>query len=88
MTMIGLEKTPATLALVAAGCSVSVAPGLWLKRPVHGVITVALQPETGRKISAAYRRGERHHPAIAVFLDAVQKASASVFAQSTPQAPQ
>jgi len=67
------------LAMVAAGCSVSVAPGLWLKHLRRGVVDIALQPESGREISVAYRRGERHHPAIQVFIEETVRVSAALF---------
>jgi len=59
------------LELVAAGCSVSVAPGLWLKHSSSKVNAIALSPKEQRKISIAYRRGERYHPAIKVFIEEV-----------------
>ncbi|MES2940497.1 MAG: LysR substrate-binding domain-containing protein [Pseudomonadota bacterium] len=55
-------------AMVASGCSVSVVPGLRLLRPSPGLRAVRLQPEVRRQISAAYRRGERDHPAVAAFV--------------------
>ncbi|WP_061151480.1 LysR family transcriptional regulator [Caballeronia arvi] len=58
-------------AMVASGCSVSVVPGLWLVRPQAGVAWVKLRPEVRRKIYVAFRRGERNHPAINVFLEEV-----------------
>jgi len=67
------------LAMVAAGCSVSVAPGLWLKQPRPGVNAIALQPEAQRNISVAYRRGERHHPAIKVFIAEIVRTRATLF---------
>jgi DNA-binding transcriptional LysR family regulator len=55
-------------AMVAAGCSVSVVPGLRLIRPMPGTKAVRLRSESRRKISVAYRRGERLHPAVTVFI--------------------
>lgn len=55
-------------AMVASGCSVSVVPGLRLLRPTPGLTAVRLRPEMRRQISAAYRRGEREHPAVAAFV--------------------
>jgi len=66
-------------AMVAAGRAVSVAPGLWLKQAHGGVNALALQPEVGRKISLAYRRGERHHPAIQAFIEETVKTSVHLF---------
>lgn len=58
-------------AMVAGGCSITVIPGLRLVHPVKGAVAVKLRPEIGRKISVAYRRGERKHPAIKVFIEEV-----------------
>jgi DNA-binding transcriptional LysR family regulator len=51
-------------AMVAAGCSISVIPGLRRSHTVAGVRAVKLRPAVRRNISVAYRRGERNHPAI------------------------
>lgn len=63
-------------AMVAAGCSVSVVPGLRLVRPLAGVVALPLRPETKRRISVAYRRGERDHPAVKVFVEALLRTAA------------
>ena len=51
-------------AFVAAGCSVSVIPGLRRAQAPRGVAMVELRPRVRRQISIAYRSGERRHPAI------------------------
>lgn len=51
-------------AFVAAGCSVSVIPGLRLAQAPRGAAMVELRPRVRRKISLAYRSGERRHPGI------------------------
>nr|WP_312230339.1 LysR family transcriptional regulator [Pseudomonas sp.] len=56
-------------AMVASGNSISVVSGLRLLRPVEGVTAVRLAPAIQRKIFLAYRKGERKHPAVTVFLD-------------------
>jgi DNA-binding transcriptional LysR family regulator len=58
-------------AMVASGCSVSMVPGLRLVRPPAGVTWVKLRPEVRRKIYVAYRRGERDHPTIKVFVEEI-----------------
>jgi DNA-binding transcriptional LysR family regulator len=58
-------------AMVASGCSVSVAPGLRMLRSPPGVAWVKLRPELRRKIYVAYRRGERNHPMVKVFVDEI-----------------
>jgi DNA-binding transcriptional LysR family regulator len=63
-------------AMVASGCSVSIVPGLRLVRPLPGVMPVKLRPEVRRKISVAYRRGERDHPAVKIFVEEVVRTSA------------
>ncbi|MFM0093874.1 LysR family transcriptional regulator [Paraburkholderia sediminicola] len=58
-------------AMVASGCSVSIIPGLRVLRSPAGVAWVKLTPEVRRKIYVAYRRGERNHPAIKVFVEEI-----------------
>ncbi len=65
-------------AMVAAGCSVTVIPGLRMAHRIEGVVAVKLRPEIGRKISVAYRKGERGHPAIKVFVDQVVRSAAEI----------
>lgn len=62
-------------AMVSAGCSVTVMPGLRLAYRLNKVAAVKLAPEVKRKISLAYRRGERNHPAVKVFVAQVIKSS-------------
>lgn len=59
------------VAMVASGCSVSMVPGLRLVRPPAGVTWVKLRPEVRRKVYVAYRRGERDHPTIKVFVEEI-----------------
>jgi len=65
-------------AMVAYGCSVSVAPGLLLTSKIKGTKTVPLQPTVRRNISVAYRIGERNHPAIKAFLEEILRCSGSL----------
>lgn len=60
-------------AMVAEGCSVSVVAGLRLRYPTPGISAVRLRPQVRRRISVAYRSGEREHPAIRVFLSALME---------------
>ena len=55
-------------AFVAAGCSVSVIPGLRRTQAQRGVAMVELRPRVRRQISIAYRSGERRHPVIQAVL--------------------
>lgn len=61
-------------AMVAEGCSIAIVAGLRLRYPVRGVSAVKLRPQVRRRISAAYRSGEREHPAIHSFLEALTDA--------------
>jgi len=58
-------------AMVSEGCSVSIVAGLRLRYPTQRVAAVKLRPEVKRRISVAYRSGEREHPAIEAFLEAL-----------------
>ncbi|MDP9903000.1 DNA-binding transcriptional LysR family regulator [Variovorax ginsengisoli] len=55
--------------MVASGCSISIIPGLRRVNDLAGVSAVKLRPEARRRISVAFRHGERNHPAVKVFLD-------------------
>jgi DNA-binding transcriptional LysR family regulator len=55
-------------AMVAAGCSISVIPGLRRSHTPTEVRAIKLRPEIRRSISVAYRHGERDHPAVKVFV--------------------
>ena len=65
------------IALIEAGCSVSVMPGLRLQNFAGTVTARPLQPEMRRRIAAAIRRGEARNPAIAAFLEALKKVAAT-----------
>lgn len=58
-------------AMVASGRSVSVAPGLRALRSLPGITWIKLTPEVRRKIYVAYRRGERNHPTVRVFIEEI-----------------
>jgi DNA-binding transcriptional LysR family regulator len=68
-------------AMVASGCSVSVAPGLRVTRRLDGIRSIRLRPEARRRISVAYRSGEKEHPAVKVFLEELLRSAASLAAQ-------
>lgn len=65
-------------AMVASGNSISVVSGLRLVRPLHGVTAVRLLPGIQRGVFLAYRKGERDHPAVNVFLDAALRTAGEV----------
>jgi DNA-binding transcriptional LysR family regulator len=41
-------------------------------------VSVKLRPEIGRKISVAYRKGERTHPALRVFIEELVRAASGL----------
>lgn len=59
--------------MVGAGCSISIASGLRLTRPLKGVKAVRLRPEIQRRILLAYRKGERNHPAVQAFVREIER---------------
>lgn len=65
-------------AMVTAGASVSIVPGLLLVKPVPGAKAVRLRPDVRRRISAAYRRGEQNHPAVTAFLEQLRRETAKL----------
>lgn len=54
--------------MVASGNAISLVPRLRMANRPKGVTAVRVIPEVKRKISIAYRRGERKHPAIRAVL--------------------
>jgi DNA-binding transcriptional LysR family regulator len=68
------------LALIEAGCSVSIMPGIRMhdaRRHGRRVAFRKLVPEVRRKIFVAYRRGELRSPKIAALLVALEEAAAN-----------
>lgn len=59
-------------ALVEAGCSVSIMPGLRLRRTDGSIVGKKILPEIRRHIFAAYRQGEIRNPAIAACVRQLQ----------------
>lgn len=55
--------------MVASGCSISITSGLRLVAPLKGIKAVPLQPRVDRSIFLAFRKEERHHPAIKAFVE-------------------
>ena len=72
----GLQGFEMVAAMVASGGSVSVAPGLRLTRKLDGIRAIKLRPEARRKISVAYRIGEKEHPAVKVFVEELLRSAA------------
>lgn len=62
--------------MVQGGCSVSVIPGLRLAQKIPGTRAVKLHPEVSRRISLAYRRGDRRNPAVQLFVERVLQTGA------------
>jgi len=64
-------------AMVAEGCSIAIVAGLRLRYSTRGITAIPLKPQIKRRISAAYRSGERSHPALQAFLQALGEARAA-----------
>lgn len=62
-------------AMVSSGCSISVIPALRVSQMPANVLTVSLRPRAKRRILAAFRRGDKRHPAIKVFLAELEHAA-------------
>ncbi|WP_237154900.1 LysR family transcriptional regulator [Oryzibacter oryziterrae] len=56
-------------AMVEAGCSISVMPGLLISSYRGGFVARPIEPEIRRNIAVAIRRGERRKPAIAALVE-------------------
>jgi DNA-binding transcriptional LysR family regulator len=68
------------LALIEAGCSISILPGMRMQHArKHGqrVAFRKLVPEVRRKIFVAYRRGESRSPTVAALLKALEETASS-----------
>ncbi|MDB6000752.1 MAG: transcriptional regulator, LysR family [Rhizobacter sp.] len=65
-------------AMVASGCSVSIIPGLRLGQMTPHLTARPLRPEVRRRISVAFRRGERSHPAVRAFVDQLLQTAQSL----------
>jgi DNA-binding transcriptional LysR family regulator len=63
------------MAMVSSGCSVTVIPGLRLTQQLTNVVAIRIRPEIGRRISVAFRKGDRKHPAIKVCVEQILKAA-------------
>ncbi|MCE6078425.1 LysR family transcriptional regulator [Agrobacterium vitis] len=62
------------LALIRAGCCISVMPGLRLRHVEQDLCIKRLSPPISRSIMMAVRANERRNPALAVVVDALQEA--------------
>lgn len=58
-------------AMVESGCSVAIIPGLRLTQMRQQLVARPLRPSVNRRISVAFRQGERTHPAIQAFVAAL-----------------
>lgn len=65
-------------AMVSSGCAVSIIPGLRLGQMRGAFAAVPLRPRVHRHISAAFRQGERTHPAIRVFVEQLLRTAKSL----------
>jgi DNA-binding transcriptional LysR family regulator len=69
---------PAIAAMVGAGCSVSVMPGLRVKSNSGDFCVARLAPPVPRSVLTAYRRGAQRKPAVAAFLAAIAQVASAV----------
>ncbi|WP_189052454.1 LysR family transcriptional regulator [Aliidongia dinghuensis] len=60
-------------ALIAAGCSISIIPGLRGRDYIGDLCMKEIRPRIVRGIFLAYRRGEKRNPAIAAFISELEK---------------
>jgi DNA-binding transcriptional LysR family regulator len=70
----GLEVTSA---MILEGCAISIFPGLRARFELKDARMCRLVPEIRRKISVAYRKGERKSPALQAFVQCIQSQAAS-----------
>lgn len=61
-----------TVALIREGCAIAILPGLRASHDLEDVWVCRLKPEIRRRISIAFRKGEKKSPALQAFLNAVQ----------------
>jgi DNA-binding transcriptional LysR family regulator len=69
---------PAIAAMVAAGCSVSVMPGLRVRSNSGDFCVARLSPPVPRSVLIAYHRGAQRKPAVAAFLAAIAQVASAV----------
>ena len=62
-----------TSALIREGCAIAMFPGLRAHTEMQGVRVSRLVPEIRRRISVAYRKGEKKSPALRVFIQCLEE---------------
>lgn len=62
-----------TVALIREGCAIAILPGLRASHDLEDVWVCRLKPEIRRKISIAFRKGEKRSPALQAFLTKVKE---------------
>ncbi len=65
-----------TSALIREGCAIAIFPGLRARHDMQGARVCRLEPEIRRRISIAFRRGEKRSPAIQVFIECLEQRAA------------
>lgn len=60
-------------AMVAAGCSITIQPGLRVLRNPTGLCIKELRPTIRRKIAVAYRKSEIRIPAVKIFVNEIKE---------------
>jgi DNA-binding transcriptional LysR family regulator len=61
-----------TIALIREGCGISMLPGLRASYDLEDVWVCKVVPEIRRKISLAFRRGEKQSPALLAFINQIR----------------
>jgi DNA-binding transcriptional LysR family regulator len=79
-----IDKTPATLQLVAAGAGIALIPDLALPEVPAGVRVIDLAQPVCRTIEVAYREASLRRPAIGVVLDAIVQVAQAPGSESLP----
>jgi len=75
-----------TVALIREGCGISILPGLRASHDLEDVWVCRLAPEIRRRISVAFRRGEKRSPALQAFLTQVHAQVSAKWPLSAPSA--
>ena len=67
-----------TRALVSEGCAIAILPGLRARKDLQGTRICRLEPEIRRRISIAFRKGEKRSPALQVFVQCLEQHAAEI----------
>lgn len=65
-----------TSALIREGCAIAIFPGLRAQSDMQGARVCRLEPEIRRRISIAFRKGEKKSPALQAFIQCLEQHAA------------